>query len=218
MKQTTEGYRRIEPTTLMAPLPVVMVSCRDPESGRANIVTAAWSGIVNTHPPMLSLSLKPERYSYGIIRASGEMVVNLVDRRHARACDFCGVRSGRDVDKFQTLGLETVDVEGCSVAPGIAGMPVHLGCSVEEIRPLGSHDLILAQIRSVSVREDLFDGDGSMHLERAGLICYSHGLYQQVGDVLGFFGYSVARPEAYRKRMQPFQGERDRKASGRGRK
>ena len=197
------GYTSIGPTTLLSPLPVVMVSCCDGD-GRNNIVTAVWCGIVNTHPPMLSVSLKPSRLSHDWIRERGAFVVSLVDRSMAEDCDFCGVRSGRDTDKFRARALTPLPLSALPEVPGIQGSPVCLPCRVHSIQPLGSHDLILGNILDVCVRDDLFDGDGSLHLERAGLVAYNHGVYQCLGDVIGFFGYSVARKDVRRKRMQRY--------------
>lgn len=193
-------YRDLAPTTMLAPIPAVLVSCRA-EGGRPNALAVAWAGTVCSHPPMLSVSLKPERLSHGLIRESGEFVVNLVDAAHARALDYCGVRSGRDGDKLAACGLRAEPMPGLRLAPALADLPVQLGCTVRQVIPLGSHDLFLAEITGVRVREDLFDEDGSLHLERAGLIGYSHGVYQRAGGPIGFFGWSVARPDVLEKRM-----------------
>ena len=196
----TAQYRALEPTTLLAPVPAVLVSCRG-EDGRANALAVAWAGTVCSHPPMVSVSLKPERFSHGLIRESGEFVVNLVDAAHARALDYCGIRSGRAEDKLAACGLETEPMPGLDRAPALRDLPAQLGCRVRQVIPLGSHDLFIGEILSVRVREDLFDPDGSMHLERAALVSYSHGVYQRAGENLGFFGWSVARPEVLKRRM-----------------
>ncbi len=191
-------YRCIEPCTMLAPVPAVLVSCG---GERPNALAVAWAGTVCSHPPMVSVSLRPDRFSYGLIRESGEFVVNLVDGPHARALDYCGVRSGRDGDKLAACGLTAEPMAPLQTAPALAGFPVNLACRVRQVVPLGSHELFLAEVVGVRVREDLFDPDGSMHLERAGLVCFSHGVYQQAKDILGFFGWSVARPTAYKRRM-----------------
>ena len=193
-------YRELQPTTLLAPVPAVLVSCRAGDS-RPNALAVAWAGTVCSHPPMVSVSLKAVRFSHQLIRESGEFVVNLVDERHARALDYCGVRSGRDEDKLAACGLRAEPMQGLDQAPALAGLPVHLACRVRQIVPLGSHDLFLAEVVGVRVREDLFDGDGSMHLERAGLVSYAHGVYQRSGEALGFFGWSVARGDVLTRRM-----------------
>ena len=196
-------YRTIAATTMLAPVPAVLVSCRgrDPQS-RPNALAIAWAGTVCSHPPMVSISLKAERYSYGLILESREFVINLVDEAHARVLDYCGVRSGRDEDKLAVCGLKTRPIEGLQFAPMIEDMPVSLGCRLVKQIPLGSHDMLLGEVVDVQVRDDLFGDDGSLHLERAGLVCYSHGVYQRTAEILGFFGWSVAKPEVFQRRME----------------
>ena len=192
----------LNPSTLLCPSPVVLVSCgeKDHPENR-NLVTAAWAGTVNSEPPMVSVSLRKSRYSHGLISGSGEFVVNLVDEGLAKATDFCGVRSGRDVDKAKETGLTLLPAEGMETAPRVDGAPVSLSCRVRQILPLGSHDMFLGEVTAVAVRKDLLDKKGSLHLERAGLVAYSHGLYHKLGEVMGFFGWSVARPEVLKKRL-----------------
>ena len=193
-------YVTLNPSTMLCPTPVVLVSCADRET--RDLVTVAWAGTVNSEPPMLSVSLRKERYSHGLVSRSGEFVVNLVDEGLVKATDFCGVKSGRDIDKAKELGLTLVPAEGMEAAPRVDGAPVSLSCKVKQVLELGSHDMFLAEIVAVTVRKDLLDEKGALHLEKAGMIAYSHGLYQRVGQVLGFFGYSVARPEVLAKRME----------------
>ena len=199
-------YTRINPSTMLCPTPVVLVSCgeKDRPENR-NLVTVAWAGTVNSEPPMVSVSLRKERYSHGLISASGEFVVNLVDEGLARATDFCGVRSGRDIDKAAELGLTLTEAEGLEAAPRVDGAPVSLACRVRQVLELGSHDMFIGEVVSVQVRKDLLDEKGALHLEKAGLIAYSHGLYHQLGKVTGFFGWSVARPEVLEKRMKEYR-------------
>lgn len=192
--------KQLNPTTLLAPVPVVMVSCALPD-GKPNIVTVAWIGTVCSKPPMVSISLKPERFSHGLIQSTGEFVVNLVDRQLVKAADYCGVRSGRDVDKFAVNRLTAFPADGLDHAPLIAESPVSLSCKVRQVLQLGSHDLFLAEIVAVRVQDQLLDATGALHMDQANLVCYNHGKYQLVGDTLGFFGYAVAKPEVYRKRM-----------------
>ena len=202
-----DEYRTISPTTLMAPLPVVLVTCagKDAEGQeKTNAFTVAWTGIVNTRPPMVSISVKPERFSYHLIADGEEFVINLVDRGLLKAADFCGVKSGRNMDKLDRAGLHTRKAIGMQNAPALEGGPASLSCRIQQKIPLGSHDLFIAEVVGVEVRSDLFDPDGSLHLERAGLVCYSHGVYQGLDKVLGFFGYSVARPEILKRRMQSY--------------
>lgn len=197
------AFRAIGPTTLLAPVPAVMLSCRGTEPGfdRDNLITIAWTGIVNSDPPMLSVSIRPSRHSYAQIVQSGAFCLNLVSRDMCKAADFCGVRSGRDVDKFRETGLHARAVEGFD-APAIEEAPAFLCCRVAQRIPLGSHELFLCAIGQVYARDDLFDADGSLHLERADLIAYAHGEYHPLRPrAEGFFGYSVARPEVLARRL-----------------
>lgn len=200
------SFRTFDPCTLLSPVPAVMVSCRLPQQdARPNIVTVAWAGTVNSDPPMVSVSLRKERLSHSIIKASGEFVVNLVDEPRCHALDFCGVRSGRDLDKVAECGLTAMPAISLDHAPAIAECPAYLACKVRQVIELGSHDMFLGEVTGVQVREDLFDEDGSLHLERAGLVAYNHGLYQRTAEVLGFFGYSVARPDVLERRMKQYK-------------
>lgn len=192
-----------KPGNMLYPLPAVMVSCqypgtRDPEcpkeelQGRPNIITVAWAGTVCTNPPMLSISVRPERYSYHMIEKSGEFVVNLTTESLVKATDYCGVRSGREVDKFQEMHLTPLVSREVS-CPGIAESPVNIECRVRQITPLGSHNMILADVVAVTVDDDYMDEKGKFHLNETGLITYSHGEYFLLGKKLGSFGYSVAK-------------------------
>lgn len=195
-------YVSINPSAMLNPTPVVLVSCGEKDHPeKQDMVTVAWAGTVNSDPPMVSISLRKERFSHGMISRSGEFVVNLVDEKLARATDFCGVRSGRDLDKAKELGLALLPAEGMETACRVDGAPVSLSCRVKQVLPLGSHDMFLAEVAAVAVRKDLLDEKGALHLEKAGLVAYSHGLYHRLGEVLGFFGWSVARPEVLEKRM-----------------
>lgn len=196
------AYRAIGATTFLSPVPAVLVSCRGTQPGfdRDNLITIAWAGVVNSDPPMISISVRPERHSYQQIVQSGEFIVNLIDRQLCKAADFCGVKSGRDIDKFAALSLEKRSVEGFCAA--VASAPAHLFCRVEKQIPLGSHDLFIARVEQVEVREDLFDADGSLHMSRADLVAYAHGEYFPLKPrPEGFFGYSVAREEVLRRRL-----------------
>ena len=199
-------YIFISPSTMLNPTPVVLVSCAEKDNPEnRDMVTVAWAGTVNSEPPMVSVSLRKERYSHDLIASSGEFVVNLVDEKMCRAVDFCGVRSGRDVDKAAETGLEYRQAETMETAPAVAGAPVSLSCKVRQVLELGSHDLFIGEVTAVSVRDDLLDDSGSLHLEKAKLVAYSHGLYQKLGDVMGFFGWSVARKEVFEKRMNSYR-------------
>ena len=199
-------YVSLNPSTMLNPTPVVLVSCADPaRPENRNMITLAWAGTVNSDPPMVSVSVRKERYSHGLIQDSGEFVVNLVDEAMARATDFCGVKSGRDTDKAKETGLRYMPADGMETAPAVQGAPVSLCCKARRTLELGSHDMFLGEVVAVRVRKDLVDEKGSLHLEKAHLIVYSHGLYQKLGDVMGFFGWSVAREEVRKKRMAQYR-------------
>lgn len=176
---------------MLYPVPAVMVSCARPEE-KPNIITVAWAGTVCSSPAMLSVSVRKERYSYDILKETGNFVVNLVNRDLVRACDYCGVKSGRDVDKFQEMKLTPFASQHVA-APSIEESPVNLECKVTKIIPLGSHDLFLAEIVGVTVDEAYLDEKGKFHLNQAGLVSYSHGEYFELGKKLGTFGYSVKK-------------------------
>ena len=184
--------QRWKPGTVLYPVPAVLVSCGAvPEE--YNLLTVAWTGTVCTNPPMCSISVRPERHSYGIIRRTGEFVINLTTRRLARATDWCGVRSGRDCDKFREMGLTPVASEVVA-APLVAESPVNIECRVRQVLPLGSHDLFIAEVVGVQVDEELIDpATGRFCLERADPIVYSHGEYFTLGEALGHFGWSVRK-------------------------
>ncbi len=180
-----------KPGNMLYPLPVVMVSVAD-RDGRPNIITVAWAGTVCTNPPMLSISVRPERYSYPILKETGEFVLNLTTRELAFATDYCGVKSGRNVDKFKELGLTPLKAEHVG-APLIAESPVNIECKVREILPLGSHHMFLADVVAVHADEKYMDEKHKFHLEKAEPIVYSHGAYLVCGEQLGTFGYSVRK-------------------------
>lgn len=184
------GRKVLNAGTLLAPLPAVMVSCGTLE--KANVLTVAWTGIVNTKPPMTYISVRPTRHSYGIIKESGEFVINLTTSKIVRETDFCGVKSGRDTDKLKKCGLHIEPATAVS-APIISESPLSLECRVVEIKPLGSHDMFLAEIVAVNVDGRYIDSKGKINLNQAGLMAYSHGEYFSLGRKLGSFGYSVAK-------------------------
>ena len=199
-------YVSMNPSTMLNPTPVVLVSCGEKGNpANRDLVTLAWAGTVNSEPPMVSVSVRKERYSHDMIQESGEFVVNLVDEDMCEAVDFCGVRSGRDVDKAAETGLRYCNAEGMDAAPAVEGAPVSLSCKVKQMIELGSHDMFLGEIVAVRARKDLLDEKGSLHIEKARLVAYSHGLYHRIGDVLGFFGYSVAREEVLERRMKEYR-------------
>lgn len=176
--------------TLLAPLPAALVTCSDGE--RDNVLTVAWTGIVNSDPPKTYISVRPKRHSYDIIKRSGEFAINLTTKELARATDWCGVYTGAKVDKFERckLGRSRASEISC---PILEDSPVVLECRVTDVIPLGSHDMFLADIVAVDVDERLVDEKGKLHLERASLIAYAHGDYYELGRRLGGFGFSVAK-------------------------
>ena len=190
--------RTLKPGTMLYPLPVVLVTGGDQE--HSTVMTAAWTGIVNSDPPMTYVSIRPERYSYGIIKERGEFVINVTTAAMARDVDYAGCVSGRKEDKFETLGF--VKEKGEVVeAPLIAQCPVNLECRVTETKDLGSHTMFLAEIVRVHVDESLFDKNDRVCLEKAGLLAYIHGGYLPLGSRrLGSFGYSVMKPKTQKKK------------------
>ncbi|MBQ7919710.1 MAG: flavin reductase family protein [Lachnospiraceae bacterium] len=180
-----------KPGNMLYPLPVVMISVAD-KGGKANIITVAWAGTVCTNPPMVSISVRPERYSYDILKETGEFVINLTTRDLAYATDYCGVKSGRDVDKFKEMKLTPIPGEKVK-APLIKESPVNLECRVTQVLPLGSHDMFLAEIVAVHADKQYMDEKGKFHLEYAQPIVYSHGSYLATGETIGTFGYSVKK-------------------------
>jgi len=179
-----------KPGTLEYPLPPVMVSCGTMD--KPNIMTAAWTGIVSSEPPMTYVSIRPSRYSHQIIRESGEFVINLTTLSLLTAADYCGVKSGKDVNKFKELKLTAGK---CSqvAAPQIVESPVSLECKVKSITNHGSHDMFLAEIVAVNVDDRYIDEEGRLSLEKTGLIAYSHNYYYTLGRNVGFYGFSVCK-------------------------
>jgi flavin reductase (DIM6/NTAB) family NADH-FMN oxidoreductase RutF len=180
-----------KPGNMLYPLPAVMVSVADRE-GRTNIITVAWAGTICTNPPMVSISVRPSRYSHHMILETGGFVINLTTRALVRATDYCGVRSGRDVDKWKEAGLTPMRSDAVD-APCIAECPVNIECRVVRTEQLGSHDMFIAEVAAVHVDDRYMDGKGRFHLEDARPIVYSHGEYYDLGEKLGRFGYSVQK-------------------------
>lgn len=176
---------------MLYPIPAVMVTCQR-QGEKPNIITIAWAGTICSSPAMLSISIRPERYSYNMIKETGEFTVNLVTPALTKAADFCGVRSGREVDKFEHCRLTPFPSQKIQ-SPGIAESPVIMECKVKDIIPLGSHSIFLAEIVNVSIEETLLDENGKFHLNQEGLVAYAHGEYFSLGEKLGKFGYSVQK-------------------------
>ncbi len=196
----SEQFTALKPGALLAPVPAVMVSCARPGE-KPNIVTLAWVGTVNSDPPMCSISVRKERFSHGIIRDTGEFVINLVGEEQLKATDYCGVKSGRDVDKFAACHLTPVPVHGFA-APAIGECPLYLACRVTSIQELGSHDLFLGVIERVGIKPEMIDAAGRIDYGKMRLTAYNHGNYYGLGQALGFFGYSVAAPDVLERRMK----------------
>ncbi|MCM1246007.1 MAG: flavin reductase family protein [Roseburia sp.] len=177
---------------MLYPVPAVMVSCGR-ENEKPNIITVAWTGTICSEPVMVSISVRPERYSYEIIKETGEFVINLTTKELTRATDWCGVKSGREVDKFGEMGLTAAPAKNLKYAPIIAESPVNLECKVKELKELGSHHMFIAEVAGVQVSEKYMDPNGKFELNSTELVAYSHGEYFVLGEKIGKFGYSVKK-------------------------
>lgn len=191
-----------KPGNMLYPLPAVIVSCGD-YKGKSNLLTIAWTGTVCTNPPMVYISVRPNRYSYSLIREAQEFVINLTTEQMAYATDYCGVRSGRDHDKWADCKLTPIPAKTVQ-CPMIAESPVNIECKVTQIQELGSHHMFLAEVTAVHIDARYMDDKNTFHLEKAGLLAYSHGSYFNLGETLGNFGYSVRREnnQTYKKKTQ----------------
>lgn len=187
--------RELNPSTFLNPVPVVMVTCGD------NIITLAWAGTICSDPPILSISVRKERYTHKLLCERKKFVVNLVSQNIAKQTDYCGVKSGRDVDKFTECGFTKIYGNKTGEAM-IKESPANIECEVEQIIELGSHDMFIARIVGVYADESLFDNKGACDLGKADLVAYNHGEYFTLGKVLGFYGYSVASPEVLKRRLK----------------
>ena len=190
--RSTKGRQVWRPGNMLYPLPAVMVSAADLQ-GEANILTVAWTGTVCSDPAMLYISVRPERYSYHMLKETGEFVVNLTTEKLAYAADWCGVRSGRDVDKWKELNLTKGKAEKLDHAPVILESPVNIECRVTEVKELGTQHMFLAEVMAVQVDERYMKKSGKFELNSAGLLAYSHGEYRSLGDRIGRFGWSVKK-------------------------
>jgi flavin reductase (DIM6/NTAB) family NADH-FMN oxidoreductase RutF len=188
-----------KPGNMLSPVPAVLVSCGGTGGSKPNLITIAWAGTVCTNPPMLSISVRPERHSYDIIKKTSEFVVNLPTVKEAKATDWCGVVSGRDHDKFEKTGLTAAPAlnVGC---PIVLECPVNLECRVTQTLELGSHVMFIAEVVAVQVSDTLLDAKNKLCLEKAGLIAYVHGAYFELGRYLGHFGFSVRKQKSVRKK------------------
>ncbi len=187
-----------KPGNMLYPLPAVLVSCGDIEK-ESNLLTVAWAGTVCTNPPMVSISVRPERYSYQMIKDSGEFVINLTTEKLVYAADFCGVRSGREIDKWKECRLTKLaaDTVRC---PLVAESPVNIECRVTKVEELGSHHLFLARVTAVHADGQFMDEQNRFHLNKSGLVAYSHGSYFSLGKELGSFGYSIRKKKKNAKK------------------
>lgn len=181
-----------KPGNMLYPLPAVMVSVAD-KAGNTNIITVAWTGTICSDPAMLYISVRPERHSYAMLKETGEFVVNLTTRKLVKAADYCGVRSGRDVDKWKEMHLTAGKAQKVG-APIIEESPVNIECKVVEVKELGSHHMFLAQVVAVDVDPAYMNEKGKFELNHTDLVAYSHGEYLETGKALGSFGYSVKKP------------------------
>ena len=185
---------------MLAPVPPVMVTCGNGE--KANVLTIAWTGILNTNPPKTYISLRPERYSYDLIKETGEFVINLTTAPMIRAADYCGVKSGRDVDKFEAMNLAVEPATQVS-CPMLLQSPLSLECRVTDVVPMGSHDMFLADIVAVNVDPKYVDETGKLRLEQSSLAAYAHGGYYELGKKIGSFGFSVRKKRKKNPHYKP---------------
>lgn len=186
-----------KPGTMLSPLPAALISCGTME--KPNAMTAAWTGIINSTPPKTYVSIQPPRYSYNLIKESGVFVINVTTEKLAKATDYCGVRSGRDEDKFAACGI-TAQESFAIDCPSVAESPISVECKVFDVISLGSHDMFMADIVGVSVDESLIDDNNRLALEKAGILSYIHGEYYGQGDYIGHFGWSVKKDGKQQKR------------------
>lgn len=198
MEREKMGKQSWKPGNMLYPLPAVLVSVAD-KQGKQNVFTAAWTGTVCSDPPMVSVSVRPQRHSYHMIMETGEFVINLTTKELAFATDYCGVKSGRDIDKFKAMKLTPLPAEKVS-APLIKESPVNIECRVTQRIPLGTHDLFLAKVVAVHADEAYMDEKGKFSFARSQPLVYSHGTYYTLGKEIGTFGYSVRKKPAGKRK------------------
>lgn len=199
-----------KPGTMLAPVPPALISCGTME--KPNVMTAAWTGIICTEPTLVYVSVRPSRYSNEIIRQTGEFVINVPTEALARAVDLCGVKSGRQADKFKLAGITPAACAKIK-APQVEEAPVSLECKVKEITSFGTHDMFLAEVVAVDVEEAYLAKDGALHLDKAGLLAYAHGFYYGLGKKIGKFGWSVEKASTVKKRAARMKKEKSMTAS-----
>ena len=187
-------------STILNPVPVVMISTAN-KNGDKNICTVAWTGTVNSEPPMVSVSIRKSRLTHDYVEETGEFVINLVNKNLAKPCDYCGVKSGRDEDKFRKCGLSSIVGKNLEYAVAIKEAPVNISCKVVSKTELGSHDMYIAEIVGITADSYLNDENGRLCLDKAKLVAYNHGEYFLLGEKIGFFGYSIASEDVLKKRL-----------------
>ncbi len=193
----TSKKTKFKGSTILAPVPAVVVTCGSVE--KPNAITIGWTGIINSNPPKTYISVRPERFSYGLIKESGDFVINLTTKHIVKETDYLGVRSGRNEDKLKNLGL-TVSPANEVSSPILDASPISIECKVTDVVPLGSHDMFVADIVCVNVADELIDESGRICLEKAGLIAYSHGEYFELGKKLAGFGHAVRKKTKKKKK------------------
>ncbi len=197
-------------SALLSPVPPVLVTCA--YGGKRNVFTVGWTGMICTHPAVTYIAVRPSRYSYDLIKNSGEFAVHLTTADMARTVDFCGVRSGRDVDRFEICHLET-EAASEIAAPILTASPVALECKVRDVQSYGTHDIFIADIVAVDAEEGLLDEKGKLDLGKAGLLAYAHGSYYALGEQLGTFGYSVKKQKKVMAPKAPREPKKEPTAS-----
>ena len=187
-------------STLLNPVPVVMISSSN-KAGESDICTVAWAGTVNSEPPMVSISLRKSRLTHDYVEETGEFVINLVNKSLAKSCDYCGVKSGRETDKFSDCGLTKAPASNMEYAVAVKESPVNISCKVISKTELGSHDMYVAEIVGITADSYLLDENNKLCLDKAKLVAYNHGEYYLLGEKIGFFGYSVAAEDVLKRRL-----------------
>jgi len=188
-----------KPGNVLSPVPAVLVTCGGTNEWKPNLITIAWTGSICSEPPMLSISVRPERYSYDIIQTTGEFVVNVPSLQQAKATDWCGMVSGRDVDKFSRTGLTPAPAVKVQ-CPIVLECPLNIECRVKEALKLGSHTMFAAEVMAVQVTSSLLNNKGRLCLEKTGLLAFAHGQYFALGRTIGRFGFSVKKRKRKNRR------------------
>ncbi|ADY55634.1 flavin reductase domain protein FMN-binding protein [Syntrophobotulus glycolicus DSM 8271] len=204
MGQNKEKVNLKISSTILSPSPAILVSCKGTEApyDKDNIISIAMTSTLSTVPPLLCISLKSVRFSYSQIKQSGEYVINMVGRDLCFATDWCGVKSGRDYDKFKECNLTPVPIKNLSIAHAIAEAPISIGCKLVNVAKAGSYEVFIGEVVSVEADSDILDENGKADFKKFGLISYNDGDYYELGEHLGFLGYSIASPEVLKKKSK----------------